>query len=252
MFSAFKTPVLMALLLVLALANAAPAASSPDGTSDRPTLRVGFVEFPPFKYADENGKASGPWVEMTERVASKAGYGVDWVELPIARIYRYLKGGEIDLWPGVADIPYLEGHVYESSVTPMRVRLLAFRKAERDPVDGLEDLVGRRLIMIKGFSYLGVLEPINLDDDDIAYAQTHESALRMLTLDRGNYLLDYDAPVNAIRGEFPRLDLEADPLYQARGAFIVPATRPGGKELLGELEAAYRELSEQGELQSLK
>lgn len=229
----------------------APASAVPPEDS-RPLLKTGFVEFPPFKYADEDGKASGPWVEMTEKVAAEAGYRVDWIHLPIARVYLYLKTGEIDFWPGVAGIPDIQDGVLESTVTPIRVELFAFHRRSVEPPDSLQALQGQPLILINGFSYLGALQSLTLDKDDLAYAPDHASALRMLELGRGKYILDYDEPVQAVKPEFPGLALTGTPMSTARGAFIVSRAHPDAETIVTDFDRAYRRLIASGELNSLQ
>jgi polar amino acid transport system substrate-binding protein len=107
-------------------------------------LAAGAV-LPSFKYLDDKGNASGPWIEMTEKVAAEAGYRIYWVHLPIARVYLHLQNGNIDLWPGVAGIPALQGSVYESTVTPMNVVLYAFHRSNTEPPDSLEFLMEQPL-----------------------------------------------------------------------------------------------------------
>jgi len=217
-----------------------------------PVLRTGFVEFPPFKYADESGEASGPWVEMTELVAAEAGYRIEWIHLPIARVYLYLREGRIDLWPGVADIPDLRGHVHESTVTPMRVSLYAFHQRGTKSPKSLKDLSGAPLILISGFTYLGALESGDLYEEDLSYAPDHRAALRMLELGRGQYVLDYDEPVAAVKDRFPGLDLTGSPIYEARGAFVVSAARPDARDLARKFDEAYEALVKQGRVNSLQ
>jgi polar amino acid transport system substrate-binding protein len=226
-----------------------PAADSVD---KRPVLKTGFVEFPPFKYVDDEGNASGPWIEMTDKVAAEAGYRVQWVHLPIARVYLYLQNGEIDLWPGVAGIPAIQASVFESTVTPMEVVLYAFHRSSAEPPDSLEFLVGQPLILINGFSYLGVLEKLPLKDSDLSYAPGHKSALRMLELGRGRYVLDYDEPVKAVQKEFSALNLTGTPIFEARGAFIVSRTLPDAKTVVNRFDQAYQRLMETGELAPLQ
>lgn len=217
----------------------------------RPVLRTGFIEFPPFKYADADGNASGPLVELTEKVAAEAGYQLEWVHLPIARVYLYLENGNIDLWPGVAGIPQIQNFVYESTVTPMNVVLYAFHRSYVKPPRNLKALEGKPLILINGFTYLGALRHLALDDRDLSYAPDHESALRMLELGRGQYLVDYDAPVQAVKHEFPDLDLTGTPIFKARGAFVLSRSNPDAKIIVEQFDSAYRRLVESGRLETL-
>lgn len=239
------------LIFGLSLLSSNPLLAN-EPVDQRPVLKTGFVEFPPFKYADEDGNASGPWVEMTERVAAEAGYQVDWVHLPIARVYLHLKTGKIDLWPGVAGIPQIQSAVYESSVTPMRVVLYAFHQSHvKSPVT-IEALEEKPLILINGYTYLGALQHLSLDEGDLSYAPGHRSALRMLELGRGEYVLDYDEPVQAVKHEFPDLDLTGTPIFEARGAFVVSRSNPDAETILAQFDGAYGRLAESGELGSLQ
>lgn len=246
------TRLMLAVLVFGAGAWLGASASAAPPADPKPLVRAGFVEFPPFKYADEDGKASGPWVAMTEKVAAEAGYRVDWVHLPIARVYLYLKTGKIDFWPGVANIPAIQGHVLESAVTPMRVVLHAFHRRGTEPPASLQALQGQPLILINGFSYLGALQSLSLDKDDLSYAPDHASALRMLELGRGQYILDYDAPVQAVRPKFPDLALTGTPIFEARGAFIVSRAHPDAKTIIQHFDQAYGRLIASGELSSLQ
>ncbi|WP_166267272.1 substrate-binding periplasmic protein [Marinobacter caseinilyticus] len=220
--------------------------------ADKPVLRTGFVEFPPFKYADDNGNASGPWVEMTERVAAEAGYRIEWVHLPIARVYLYLARGDIDLWPGVSGIPELAGQVVESESTPMRIRLYAYHKPGMAPIASPAGLAGKRLILINGFSYLGALNGLDLEAETIALAPTHEAALSMLQLDRGDYLIDYDEPVEAVKPHFPDVMLKRCQIHEVRGAFVAPRQVPESVARIKAFDRAYARLLQQGQLQALQ
>jgi polar amino acid transport system substrate-binding protein len=217
----------------------------------RPVLRTGFVEFPPYNYVGEDGNAAGSWVEMTEQVATQAGYQIEWVYLPIARVYLYLRQGKIDLWPGVADIPMIAGSVYESSVTPMRVVLYAFHQKGVEAPPDLDFLVGKPLILINGFSYMGVLKHLPLEDKHLSEAPNHHAALRMLKLERGRYVLSYDAPIEAIAGSFSELELTGTPIFTARGAFVVSRFHPDAKTIVGQFNEAYVRLVESGQLTPL-
>ncbi|WVM93328.1 transporter substrate-binding domain-containing protein [Halopseudomonas pachastrellae] len=66
-------------------------------------------------YTDENGKAQGTIIDLTNELAAMNGYRVKWVNYPINRIYRTLNTGDIDFWPGSPNVPALEGFTVEAS-----------------------------------------------------------------------------------------------------------------------------------------
>lgn len=88
--------------------------------------QTAFVEFPPFKYADDDGNASGPWVEMTEKVAAEA--------------------GKIDVWPGVAGVPRIPE--LDLTGTPIFKARGAFIVSQANPeartiIEEFDDAYGR-------------------------------------------------------------------------------------------------------------
>ena len=89
-------------------------------------LRAGYIHFPPIAYTDENGKAQGTIIDLTNELAAMNGYRVKWVNYPINRIYRTLNTGDIDFWPGSPNVPALEGFTVESQPLGISVKLCAF------------------------------------------------------------------------------------------------------------------------------
>ncbi len=226
--------------------------AGPVAAKSLPELRVGYIEFPPFNYTDESGEPAGPWVDMTEAVAEMAGYAVKWKSLPIARVYRYLAQGNIDLWLGVADLPVLKDKVVESASSPMTIRLMAFHKKGVPDITSVSELEGKRLLLIAGFTYLNVLDNVDLDPEKTAAAPNHHAALTMMQLGRADYLLDYDEPVYAEQQKFPELALEGAPIYQLRGAFVVSRQHPDAQRVVDRLDAVYQSLIALGQLRHLQ
>jgi len=218
---------------------------------ERRTLRAGFLDFPPFKYMDEQGQAAGPWVELSERLAKDAGYHLEWEQLPISRIYRYLQSGEIDFWPGVADIPILRGAVFETRSTPLSLALSAYHLDETPPVHTIDDLAGEKLILIAGFSYMGLLDHLRDDGTtEIARTPNHKPALQMLVRGRGSYLINYDEPLEDALREVPLDNLRQSPLIVARGAFIVSRKTDGADDIVQDFDNAYEAIRDRGEARS--
>lgn len=85
------------------------------------SLTVGYVDFPPYQFRNASGEPDGRFVELTRKVAREAGYDLNFLYLPTARVYYYLESGAIDLWQGFADNPELGDRVLESDANPLRV-----------------------------------------------------------------------------------------------------------------------------------
>src|SRR5690606_22003823 len=104
-FEVIVTRVFAALLqfwLVPVLAFSSVSANEKPSDSIPPReLRVGYIEFPPFEYTNENGEPAGYFIDILRLTFQKAGFVPRFQALPIARAYLFLKEGKIDVWPGL-------------------------------------------------------------------------------------------------------------------------------------------------------
>lgn len=179
---------------------------------------------------------------------AEAGYELEWVELPLARIFRYLKSGRIDFWMTSPNIPQLKGDVVAGQSTVAQLALTVYHRPDTPHVQSVEDLGGERLIKVVGMRYLNLLDGVESGDEDAASAPDHRSALAMLTFGRGDYLLDYDAVIDPLKPEFPDLNVHANALRSLRIAFVVSRQTPDAEQVARRLDAAYQKLKEDGEL----
>ncbi len=113
-----------------------------------------------------------------------------------------------------------------------------------------DDLKGRGVIMISGYTYWQTVNEM-LNDPQLAVEQhrtgTHTAALEMLQRRRGDFLLDYQTPVEQARkrlgmSELPYVELQRIPLK-----LIVSNKAPGAEALRDALDRAYDELQAAGE-----
>lgn len=224
---------------------AAPAQAQPN----RDTLVVGYVDVPPLAYEGTDGRAEGVFIDLTRRVAEEAGYDLRFRYLPVSRTYYYLRNGGIDIWPGVTDVPALEGEVLESFVSPLPFQLSAWGMAKMPPVTHFDDLKGRTLILITGYTYGGLAERLANDPDiSITEAPNHQAAIAMLNRGRGDYLLDYQDPVKAVLEEFPVRGVHEYPMRVRNAAWVFSLANPRSAQLRDEFDDAYLRLAERGEV----
>ncbi len=234
---------LAAFFCSLSVAETAPARPTP-------TITVGFYEFPPYSYTDSQGRAKGAILDLVEHLLRQAGYRAQMRALPSARLYAGLQDGSVQLWPGAPGKPDLLGHTLVSRNKLGEISLnLYFRRDTLLPRIP-EDLAGRGIILIGGYSYW---KPITdfLDDPLLQMQQhrtsTHAAALEMLQRRRGDFLLDYQNPVETTRrrlgmNELPFVELQRLPLH-----LIISKHTPNGAALRDALDRAYEELEAAGE-----
>lgn len=243
------------LRLVLSLAFCAGPShvqSSPDASS--PLVSVGFYEFPPYSYSDRDGRPQGAILALTQRLLAHAGYRAELRSYPGARLYAALQDGSVQLWPGAPGKPELAAHTLETRNRLGEIVLnLYFRRDTLLPRIP-EDLKGRGVILISGYTYWQQSNAL-INDPSLGITQhrtgTHTAALEMLHRRRADFLLDYQAPVEQARrrlgmAELPFIRLQRMPLK-----LILSRHAPGAEALRDALDRAYEELQAEGQNLSL-
>ena len=239
---------------ILCLALAAALCCSPShartlASGPPPLVQIGFYEFPPYSYSDSQGRPQGAILRLTERLLRHAGYRGELRSYPGARLYSGLQDGSVHIWPGAPGKPELAAHTLETRTQVGEIVLnLYFRRDTLLPRIP-EDLAGRGLILISGYSYWPQTNAL-LNDPQLAIQQhrtsSHTAALEMLQRRRGDFLLDYQTPVEQARrrlglAELPFVELQRLPLK-----LIVSRHAPGAEALRDALDRVYEELQATG------
>lgn len=236
--------------LLLAALLWLPGHAATDGADAARRVHVGYYEFPPSSYTDAQGLPSGIGLKLTARLLAHAGYRADFRSYPGARLYNGLQDGSVQLWPGAPGKPDLAGHTLESRHTLGAITLNLYFRPDT-PAPRLPDgLRGRDVILISGYSYW---QGVNqwLEDPALGIVRhrtsSHTAALEMLRRRRGDYLLDYQTPVDQARrqlgmDELPFIELQRLPLK-----LIVSRHAPGAEALRDDLDRAYEALQAAGE-----
>lgn len=214
-----------------------------------PVLDVGYYEFPPYTYTAPDGSTHGSGAEMVRRILLKAGYRARFRSLPSARLYLGLQDGSVQLWAGAPGKPQLAGSTLECKRTLGHVDLNLYRLPSHPAPRLPQGLAGSQVILISGYSYW---KPINdlLEDPRLNLVlhrtSTHVAALQMLERGRGDYLIDYQAPVEQARRELQMPALAFDRLYSVDTRLIISRRAPDAEALRAKLDRAYDELKAAG------
>lgn len=216
----------------------------------RPRIHVGYYEFPPYSYTDAQGQPSGSGLELTARLLEEAGYQAEFRSYPGARLYSGLQDGSVQIWPGAPGKQELADHTIEGRHLLGEITLNLYFRPDTPPPRLPDDLQGRGVILITGYSYW---QEVNQWLEDPARRITrhrtsnHTSALEMLQRRRGDYLLDYQAPVDQARRI---LNQEALPFVEVQRLplrLIFSRHAPDAERLRDDLDRAYQALVEAGE-----
>lgn len=229
------------LLALLAFALlAAPQLHAQDA---RPSLNVGYYEFPPTSIPP--GMATPPVPAPAWSACCWSGPAIVRRSAPCpARLYLGLQDGSVALWAGAAK-PELAADTLQARRVLGHVSLNLYYPAHQPAPRVPQDLAGRRLILISGYSYWKPVTDFIQDPNlhlRLYRTGTHHAALRMLELGRGDYLLDYQAPVEAAS----RQALASQELYRLPLRMIVSRHIPGAEALRDRLDQAYDQLRSDG------
>ncbi|PCM44050.1 substrate-binding periplasmic protein [Marinobacter sp. ANT_B65] len=210
-------------------------------------LRIAYTEFPPIEYQNERGEPAGPFIELTRKVVEEAGYEAEFIFLPVSRIYLYLKSGTIDLWPGLAGIPSLQGEVLESWVNAFPVKLNVWYLEDTDALTHFEQLKGKSVIVIAGYTYGGLLSWFERTEYvTLTKAPDTRAALEMLKLKRGDYVLDYLQPLKEILTYPSDSKIRGSELRSRYAAWLFSLASSRAALLRDELDDAYLRLVRRG------
>lgn len=215
----------------------------------RPVIRGAFIEFPPLAYTTDTGDVEGTFIDLSEEVADRAGYDITWQELPIERVYLYLKQGEIDMWLGSAGVPELAPYTRETDFHTGSIRLNAYSREGADRISTLDDLQGKSLILIRGYTYWRLLDPLKEDPQTrVTIAPSHLSAIRMLAFKRGDYLINFQSPMDNLLQDFPMPGLQYDNLLKWPLTLIFSREAPDTERMIEALNSAWDTMQESTEM----
>jgi polar amino acid transport system substrate-binding protein len=215
-----------------------------------PLVKVGYYEFPPYTYTDAEGRPRGATLVLMQRLLEKAGYRGEFRGLPGARLYAGLRDGSVHLWPGATGKEELRAHVLESRSVLGEIDLALYRRPDMPPPKLPEDLAGRGVIVISGYTYWKPYSDWLQDPTlkvQVHRTSSHGAALEMLQRHRGDFLLDYPVPVEQARR---RLGIDAVPhqiLQRLTAKMIISNKAPNAEVLRDALDRAYEQLQADGE-----
>lgn len=213
-------------------------------------LRIGYYDFAPSIYTDEKGQAVGPLVELVERVFARTEYQPLFKRMPIARVYNHLRTGRIDIWVGAPNKDELNEYVIHSQQQLAEVALNLYYRPDTQPPKLPDDLKGRVMILLTGYSYWPKTNALLLaPEQGILQLRTskRESAFELLARKRGDYLLDYQVPANEVLKEMgvshlPYVRVESLPIV-----FVGSRQTANMARILDELDRAYLSLVAEGQ-----
>ena len=214
------------------------------------TVKVGYIEFPPVFSTNTAGKPEGVLIDLTGKVLEKAGYNWNATSFPVKRMARNLVTGDIDLWVGLATLPVFQGKTLIGDSEVLKITLQSYTIGVKPPIKSKESLSGKKIIIIKGYSYGGWINYITNSENSVAFTgtQNHTSAFKMLQAGRADYLLNYKLPSDTVLKKMAVPNLHYNTISQFGAHFVVSKKTYKAETLLMNIERAYEQLVKDGEI----
>lgn len=237
-----------AFLVAILLASNADAASTPQD------LKVGVLHFPPFYVVSETEKVGGIYTDILRKVLAKAGYTYSIDGFPPKRFYIQLGNNTTNFFLGVRGSKYIEGKVEFGTLEFEGIQLRIYTTDQKKVITKKEDLVGKRVIVIRAFGYGGLAKFLQDPKNKVDVIETsdHFTAFKMLAAGRGEYLLDYRATSSLVMDTLKLKNIHYGVLMQAPTYFIVNKQYPNYQDVLSRVEKAYLDLVKAGEIDDIR
>lgn len=226
--------------LVLVIGSAS-ACASPFNLAN--PLAWGYNDFPPRLYTNDRGKPAGELAAVVKELMADLQIPYRSTRYPNRRFVKLLENHQLDFSFMVkSSFTQPEKVIFSEvaiGIVELRIYWLTGQSGE---ITQLNDLLGKTMIVIAGYSYGGLFEQGLFKNQTLTMVEDHQRAIEALHLKRGEYLLDYRKPfelatLNEDLTGLSYFSLQKIPVYMVLSGGI-----PNAKQLMQQLETSYKRL----------
>lgn len=222
-------------------------------TASAQEIKIGVLNFQPFYVVEDGQEPSGLFIDYLKAALIKCNLAYSIKGYPPKRLYKYLADGTADIFLGVKGVPELDGKVLYSSEKITEIDLRVYSRQDTAPLKTKQDLNGKRILTIRGYSYGGFIKylenPANSITTDVTNG--HELAFKKLQAQRADYLLDYSAPSEKTLKSIIIPGVQSNSISLLDIVIILSKRTTDAQELLNRLEQAFRDLKKEEKIPSL-
>jgi len=236
---------LLLLPFILALL---PIGASASDNAEVQEIALGYIEFPPVFSTDDLGNPKGLLIELAKMVLPKAGYKWTAHSRPTKRMANDIVTGDLDLWIGLSTLPEFEDTTFIGKPIVSTIELNSYWLGDKPAIHTKEDLSGKRVITLHGYSYGGWIKYIQNPINNVIECRSfsHEQAVNMLKYGRCDYLLNYSGPMTNKLKSTPIDELNKNRISALEARFVVSKKTKNAQLLLESLVKSYYELVDEG------
>lgn len=210
----------------------------------------GYIELPPFGYTDDNGEIAGYLADLSRVIFERLERPVHYRELPASRLYHQIRAGDTAMTMGPKGLDQLSDAAHESSEPAVELTLSLYRRSDTPSLTSLEQLRGKRVVLMQGYSYGKLVRFFEEEAEDMQLieARTHTQALEMLRRERADYLLSYQTPVDTVKARNGVSGLSSDVVGRVPIHLFVSHQVPDGQQIVQEWDRELADLRQTSQL----
>jgi hypothetical protein len=223
------------------------AFTTPVTAQSLPLIEYGYPEQKPRTYTNEKGQPDGYYPRLLNILFKKADMKWRATSYPAPRLMENLNTGATNFSILVKNAKLDSCCLYSSNPVWFD-GLMVYWIGDKPPIKSKEDLIGKSLIVMAGYSYGGFVGFINDPQNRITSepAETHASAFRMLEAGRADYLLNYGEPAQAEALDLrPVANLHSAEISRVHMYFVISKSYPNAENTLKRLESLYNTMQDE-------
>ncbi len=192
---------------------------------------------------DEHDKFENPFNYVLEELFKRAKLKWKIHEYPASRVFHELKQGNAN-FSVLVNSNRLDECCLVGKTPMVSSELRVYHKNHVAPISSVDDLKGKEVITIRGYSYGPFKEFVRDPNNRIKHLPTgtHTSAFSMLNKGRANYLLDYSHPSAAVLKKYPIKEIQFEILDTIDFFLVLHRSYPKAKQTMKKLEAIMNEI----------
>lgn len=186
---------------------------------------------------DYKGHPTTPVTRLVEILMTHAGLSWHASPYPAKRLFHNLRSG-ITNFSILVKATSLQDSCIFSRNPIYTTHLNFYYLPSSPPIASKEEMVGKKIITIRGYSYADlrsfIEDPANRITNVVA--GTHRAAFEMLKVGRANYLLDYASAAGDILSSSPNLDIRSTSIGLLDIFLVLSKSYPDAQQLMRKLE----------------
>lgn len=186
---------------------------------------------------NERGEPDNPLHSLASALFAKANIAWHGKNYPATRLFRYLQDGTTP-FSMLVKVPALQECCLWSKNPVATAEIRAYHLGTKAPLKTLDELAGKNIITIRGYSYGGLRSFISDEKNRIQNNESpsHAAAFRMLASGRADYLIDYSGPATEVLASEAVPDMRSDLLLRQDVYLVLAKSYPDAVKLMQRLE----------------